>query len=128
MANVTGIVYDNKDLYLPWIFDEVDILSNALLGLAMFRKRCGERWPNTIVVHRNCRLSFGLGEDVRLRRQSWGLRDAIYFSLFEPYVDTKVTRRMTRIPKQRKPILDDVGEYFRFRKDLKRTQKKIGNG
>jgi hypothetical protein len=107
--------YNDPDLYRAFIFEEVDILSNVLLALSHYRDKCGERWPKIISVHHDNRLSFGFGSDTKLVRDKWGLRDCLYMSLHKPWADTGITRKRTPKPKQRTPVEDITGKFFRFR-------------
>lgn len=80
--------YNDKDKYDVVLMIEAPILTNVLTGLAIYRKH-HKATPKTIAVHKLGRLTIGLGE-TKIKRHTWPLRDALYFSMYQPIkVDAK---------------------------------------
>lgn len=112
-----SIQTDDKDLYIVWVFDEVDALSNALLALINFKRHVpGGFWPSKIALHKLNRITFGFGDDVKMERRGWNLLDAAYVSTYKPIEDRPDGRAATMFKRERKPI---AGELRRRRSKMR---------
>jgi len=78
----------DKDLNLVWVFREIGTLSNVLYALAMFKKELGELWPSEIHLHKDSRMTFGLGGDTKVTCHRSGVMvGALYLSTYHPKAD-----------------------------------------
>lgn len=95
------IRYDDPDLYLTYIYRELDILSNVLIGLAKFRAVVElDIWPRMVVIRRNNRMPFDMLKTIEVIRNDKNLLDAMYMSLYSPFViDQDIKRRARRKPR-----------------------------
>lgn len=107
---------DDKDLYIVWVFDEVDALSNALLALINFKCHMPGMWPSKVVLHKYNRIAFGFGDDVKVERRPWNLLDAPYLSTYKPIEDKPDARTATVFKAERKSV---VGEFRQRRSKMR---------
>ncbi len=76
-----------KDMYVVWLYNEEDMLTNLLRAIVMYKKKLGAYWPRLAVVQHNNRLSMGLGDDTKVKRDDWILIDGLYLSAYQPLPD-----------------------------------------
>lgn len=91
------IRYDNPDLYIAYLYEEQDILSNVLEALAKFRRATDYNiWPRQVVVRRNNRIPFDCLKTIEVIRNDKNLMDAMYMSLFSPLIIPDIPKRRAR--------------------------------
>ena len=126
--DVPSVKFDDPDLYIVVIYEEVDMLGNLLRALATYKRHAGSHWPAKVVVRGDNRISMGFGEDTEVRRQSSGmLVNALHMSLYKPYPERAVRRMPTRFQGERKLPVDKAGnpiQVFRSRRHVKKGKKK----
>lgn len=126
--DVPSVKFDDPDLYIVVIYEEVDMLDNLLRALATYKRHAGSYWPAKVVVRGDNRMSMGFGEDTEVRRQGSGmLVNALHMSLYNPYPERAVRRMPTRFQSERKLPVDKAGnpiQVFRSRRYVKKRKKR----
>lgn len=105
---------DDDSLWLVYQYGEVPILSNVLMALARYKRVVGYYWPRRVAVRRGNRLDIGLGNDVVVQFTDWMLADALYMSLYQPYVENHGGKRThTPKPTYRTAVGERIGRQRR---------------
>lgn len=111
------IRHDDHQLWEVYQWLEQDLLSNLLEMMGKYRAKY-KAWPTRIMCNSQNRMPIrnSIGDGCVVRMGRWTMKDALYFSLYQPIFEPAEERTPTLFNGVRTPVEDTTGYRYRSRK------------